>query len=97
MNKQLRLSLVSDDLTQIRINRKEFPDATEQAFLWSEWVGMIAPCYYKGKGVNKCYDFKLQCRSHIFRKLCNLVDTAVMKKTSTAVFSHVFFELSRAR
>ncbi len=78
MNKQLTLSLISDELAQARTKKKEFLDIMDRMIPWSEWVAMVEPCYYKGERGNKPYDLELMLRIHILQKLYNLADEAVM-------------------
>lgn len=78
MNKQMTLSLLTDELAQARSHKKEFLAIMNRVIPWSEWVAMVKPHYYKGERGNKPYDLELMLRIHILQKLYNLADGAVM-------------------
>lgn len=80
MNKQLTLSLISDELAQASTRKKEFLDVMNRMIPWSEWVAMVEPCYYKGERGNKPYDLERMLRIHILQKLYDLADMAVMNE-----------------
>ena len=69
MNKQLTLSLISDELAQVSTRKKEFLAVMDRMIPWSEWVAMVKPCYYKGERGNKPFDLELMLRIHILQKL----------------------------
>ena len=52
MDKQVSLSGLSDELTQVRTKRKELLSQMERIVLWGEW-----PYYYKGESGNKTCEF----------------------------------------
>ena len=56
MNKQISLSNLEDELSQVRTKKKEFLEQIERIVPWNEWVAMIKPCYYKGECGNKQSD-----------------------------------------
>ena len=56
MNKQISLSNLEDELSQVRTKKKEFLEQIERIVPWNEWVAMIKPCYYKGERGNKPYE-----------------------------------------
>ena len=58
MNKQISLSNLEDELSQVRVP-------------WNEWVAMIKPCYYKGERGNKPYDPELMLRLYLIQNLYN--------------------------
>ena len=58
MNKQISLSNLEDELSQVRVP-------------WNEWTAMIKPCYYKGERVNKPYDLELMLRLYLIQNLYN--------------------------
>ena len=58
MNKQLTLSLISDELAQASTRKKEFPAVMDRMIPWPEWVAMVKPCYYKGERGSKPFDFR---------------------------------------
>jgi len=80
MNKQLTLSLISDELAQASTRKKEFLAVMDRMIPWSEWVAMVKPCYYKGERGNKPFDLELMLRIHILQKLYDLADMAVMNE-----------------
>ena len=68
MNKQIRLSNLEDELSQVR-TKKEFLEQIERILPWNEWVAMIKPCYYKGERGNKPYDLELMLRLYLIQNL----------------------------
>lgn len=80
MNKQITLSLISDELAQASTRKKEFLAIMEKMIPWSEWVAMVKPHYYKGECGNKPYDLELMLRIHVLQKLYNLSDMATMNE-----------------
>ena len=56
MNKQISLSNLEDELSQVRTKKKEFLEQIDRIVPWNEWTAMIKPCYYKGERGNKPYD-----------------------------------------
>ena len=56
MNKQISLSNLEDELSQVRVP-------------WNEWTAMIKPCYYKGERGNKPYDLELMLRLYLIQNL----------------------------
>ena len=76
MNKQISLSYLSDELSQVRTKKKEFLTQIERIIPWGEWLAMIQPCYYKGERGNKPYGLELMLRLYILQNLYNLSDEA---------------------
>ena len=76
MNKQISLSYLSDELTQVRTKKKEFLERIEQLIPWGEWEAMIQPHYYKGERGNKPYELDLMLHLHILQNLYDLSDEA---------------------
>ena len=75
MNKQISLSNLEDELSQVRVP-------------WNEWTAMIKPCYYKGERGNKPYDLGLMLRLYLIQNLYNLADEAtVAEVTDSRAFS----------
>ena len=75
MNKQISLSNLEDELSQVRVP-------------WNEWTAMIKPCYYKGERGNKPYDLELMLRLYLIQNLYNLADEAtVAEVTDSRAFS----------
>jgi len=80
MNKQITLSAVSDELSQVRTKKKEFLEEIERIIPWSEWVGIIKRHYYKGERGNKPFDLELMLRIHVVQNLYDLSDMSVMNE-----------------
>lgn len=49
MDKQMSLSGLSDELSQVRTKKKEFLSQIERIVPWGEWIELIRPHYYKGE------------------------------------------------
>ena len=58
MDKQMSLSGLSDELSQVRTKKKEFLSQIERIVPWGEWIELIRPHYYKGERGNKPYDLE---------------------------------------
>lgn len=78
MNKQLSMSVFTDELAQAATKKKEFLSQINRIIPWSEWLGMIKPHYYKGERGNKPYDLELMLRIYLVQNLYNLSDMAAM-------------------
>ena len=78
MNKQLRLSGLSDELAQVRTKKKEFLETMDRIIPWDEWMTLIRPCYYKGERGNKPYDLERMLRIYLLQNLYNLSDMATV-------------------
>ena len=76
MNKQISLSYLNDELSQVRTKKKEFLSQIERIIPWGEWLSMIEPCYYKGERGNKPYGLELMLRLYILQNLYDLSDEA---------------------
>ena len=88
MNKQISLSNLEDELSQVRTKKKEFLEQIERIVPWNEWAAMIKPCYYKGERGNKPYDLGLMLRLYLIQNLYNLADEAtVAEVTDSRAFS----------
>lgn len=88
MNKQISLSNLEDELSQVRTKKKEFLEQIERIVPWNEWVAMKKPCYYKGERGNKPYDLELMLRLYLIQNLYNLADEAtVAEVTDSRAFS----------
>ena len=74
MNKQISLSYLNDELSQVRTKKKEFLSQIERIIPWGEWLSMIEPCYYKGERGNKPYGLELMLRLYILQNLYDLSD-----------------------
>ena len=76
MDKQMSLSGLSDELSQVRTKKKEFLSQIERIVPWGEWIELIRPHYYKGERGNKPYDLELMLRIYVLQHLYNLADDA---------------------
>jgi len=70
------MSALSDELAQVKTNKKEFLNKIDRIVPWTEWVAIIKPHYYKGERGNKPYDLELMLRLHVLQNLYNLADEA---------------------
>ena len=80
MNKQISLSTLSDELSQVRTKKKEFLEQIERIVPWGEWLNLIKPCYYKGERGNKPYDLELMLRIYLIQNLYDLADEATVNE-----------------
>ena len=74
MNKQMSLSGLMDELSQVRTKKKEFLEQMDQLIPWGKWVEEIRPCYYKGERGNKPYGIELMLRLYVLQNLYTLSD-----------------------
>ncbi len=89
MNKQMSLSGLSDELSEVRTKKKEFLSQIERVVPWGEWVRIIKPGYYKGERGNKPYDLELMLRLYLLQNLYDLSDEATVAE---AIDSRAFSE-----
>ena len=89
MNKQISLSSLSDELSQVRTKKKEFLAQMERMIPWTEWVVLIRPCYYAGERGNKPYLLELMLRLYMLENLYNLSDASTVAE---AIDSRAFSE-----
>ena len=88
MNKQMSLSALSDELTQVRTKKREFLAEIDRIVPWEEWISLIRPCYYKGERGNKPYDLERMLRIYLVQNLYNLSDrTTVAEVIDSRAFS----------
>ena len=88
MNKQMSLSALSDELTQVRTKKREFLAEIDRIVPWGEWIRLIRPCYYKGERGNKPYDLERMLRIYLVQNLYNLSDrTTVAEVIDSRAFS----------
>ena len=87
MNKQISLSNLEDELSQVRTKKKEFLEQIERIVPWNEWAAMIKPCYYKGERGNKPYDLELMLRLY-------LIQNPRVKRHKTSAFLSIAFYAS---
>ena len=78
MNKQMSLSALSDELTQVRTKKREFLAEIDRIVPWGEWISLIRPYYYKGERGNKPYDLERILRIYLVQNLYNLSDMATV-------------------
>ena len=78
MKKQISLSMLNDELLQVRTKKKEFLEQIESIVPWEEWITLIRPCYYKGERGNKPYDLELMLRIYLIQNLYDLADEATV-------------------
>jgi len=78
MDRQLSLSALSDELSQVRTKKREFLDEIERIVPWEKWISIIKPYYYKGERGNKPYDLKRMLRIYLVQNLYNLSDMATV-------------------
>ena len=88
MNKQMSLSALSDELTQVRTKKREFLAEIDRIVPWGEWISLVRPCYYKGERGNKPYDLERMLRIYLVQNLYNLSDrTTVTEVIDSRAFS----------
>ena len=78
MNKQMSLSALSDELTQVRTKKREFLAEIDRIVPWGEWMSLIRPYYYKGERGNKPYDLERMLRIYLVQNLYNLSNMATV-------------------
>ena len=78
MNKQMSLSALSDELSQVLTKKREFLDEIERIVPWEKWISIIKPYYYKGERGNKPYDLERMLRIYVVQNLYNLSDMATV-------------------
>lgn len=81
--------MITDELSKVRTNKKEFLEQMEKLIPWKEWIGIIKPVYYKGEIGNKPYDLELMLRIFVLQ---NLYDLADMKAMYEVIDSRAFSE-----
>lgn len=78
MDKQLSLSALSDELSQVRTKKREFLAEIDRIVPWEKWSSIIKPYYYKGERGNKPYDLERMLRIYLVQNLYNLSDMAAV-------------------
>ena len=78
MDKQVTISVFSDELAQVRTKKKEFLAQIERIVPWKEWLSLIQPCYYKGERGNKPYPLEIMLRLYLLQNLYDLSDEATV-------------------
>jgi len=89
MNKQISLSVLSDELAQVRTKKKEFLAQIERIIPWREWHSLIQSCYYKRERGSQPYPLELMMRLYVLQNLYNLSDMATVTE---AIDSRAFSE-----
>ena len=78
MDKQLSLSALSDELSQVRTKKREFLAEIDRIVPWEKWISIIKPYYYKGERGNEPYDLERMLRIYLVQNLYNLSDMATV-------------------
>lgn len=78
MDKQLSLSALSDELSQVRTKKREFLAEIDRIVPWEKWISIIKPYYYKGERGNKPYALERMLRIYLVQNLYNLSDMAAV-------------------
>ena len=89
MDKQITLSTFSDELANVRTEKKEFLAQIDRIVPWGKWVAEIKPYYYKGERGNKPYDLELMLRIYMLQ---NLYDLSDMGTVAEVIDSRAFSE-----
>ena len=76
MNKQMTMSLISDELRQAATPKKELLERMDRIIPWSRWTELVQPYYYKGERGNKPYPLERMLRIYVIQNLYNLADMA---------------------
>lgn len=92
MNKQITLSVFSDELASVRTKKKEFLSQIDRIVPWDKWISEIRPCYYKGERGNKPYELELMLRIYMLQNLYDLSDMATVAEV---IDSRAFSEFCR--
>ena len=78
MNKQMSLSALSDELSQVWTKKREFLAEIGRIVPRGEWISLIRPYYYKGERGNKPYNLERMLRIYLVQNLYNLSDMATV-------------------
>ena len=65
MNKQMTISLISDELRQAATPKKELLERMDRIIPWSRWTELVQPYYYKGEHGNKPYSLERMLRIYV--------------------------------
>ncbi|UWN76756.1 IS5 family transposase [Anaerotruncus colihominis] len=85
----MTLSTFSDELANVRTEKKEFLAQIDRIVPWGKWVAEIKPYYYKGERGNKPYDLELMLRIYMLQ---NLYDLSDMGTVAEVIDSRAFSE-----
>ena len=77
MDKQMTISLISDELRNVTTPKKELLERMENIIPWEEWEAIVKPHYYEGERGNKPYPLELMLRIYTLQNLYGLADMAV--------------------
>lgn len=80
MNKQMTLSLISDEMANARTSKKEFLEKMDSLIPWDEFLVIIRPYYYEGAYGNKPFELELMLRIFILQNLYDLSDMKTMNE-----------------
>lgn len=94
MDKQLSLSALSDELSQVRTKKREFLAEIDRIVPWEKWISIIKPYYYKGERGNEPYDLERMLRIYLVQNLYNLSDMAAVAEV---IDSRAFSGFLRSR
>lgn len=83
MDKQLRLSALRDELSQVRTKKREFLGEIEHIVPWEKWISIIKPHYYKAERGNTPYDLERMLRIYLVQNLYREVQIHKKEKTAT--------------
>ena len=78
MKSKLQTTLFGDAFQSAKANKKQFLEKMDSLIPWQDWVSMIDPIYYEGKGGQKPYPIELMLRIIILQSFYDLADMAVM-------------------
>ena len=73
----MSMSFFRDEPAEVKTHKKEFLEQMNRLIPWSEWVGLMKPCHYKGERGNKPYDPELMLRIHVLQMVYGVADMAV--------------------
>ena len=76
MDKQMTISLISDELRQAATPKKELLERMDRIIPWSRWIELVLPYYYKGERGNKPFPLERMLRIYVIQNLYNLADMA---------------------
>ena len=62
MDKQMTISLISDELRQAATPKKELLERMDRIIPWSRWTELVLPYYYKGEHGNKPFPLERMLR-----------------------------------
>ena len=87
MDKQLSLSALSDELSQVRTKKREFLAEIDHIVPWGKWLSIIKPYYYKGERSNKPYDLERMRRIYLVQNLWH--QRTIRRRGGRCLFRHL--------